>query len=482
MEIGTMKKILQNTDPQRITFSDRFHHSLRYYFNENDITNRNNGESKINLNGKDELLRSSDSRVSNNFHQLLVDQEAGYLTGTAPNIDVSDDNLNEQIKDALGDDFALKLNQLVVDAANAGVGWVHYWIDDNHVFQYAVIPPDQITPIYTSDLESKLLAVRRTYRQLDPDDGETYTYNEYWTDKKCEVYRSKIAGYNDLQPADDYFNYYDNATGDLVKSSNVLEHGLGTIPFIPFSKNKYQRPELNKYKGLIDVYDNVYNGFVNDVNDVQQVILVLTNYGGESLDVFKETLKKDKAIKVDSVGTGDKSGVDKLTIDIPTEARSTLMEATKADIYVHGQGIDPTNFVGNSNASGVAIKMLYSHLELKAHTTESYFRDGVATLVTAILAFLTHSDGTQYQIVQNWTRSAIQNNLEQAQIIQDVAAYSSREAIAKNNPIVNDPQKELEQLDDEMTTDPFANPQAEQQVNDNDDNDDNDDKSHEGDK
>ena len=32
-----------------------------------------------------------------------------------------------------------------------------------------------------------------------------------------------------------------------------------------------QKPDLFKYKGLIDAYDHIYNGFLNDVSDVQQV-------------------------------------------------------------------------------------------------------------------------------------------------------------------------------------------------------------------
>src|SRR5699024_8766486 len=174
-------------------------------------------------------------------------------------------------------------------------------------------------------------------------------------------------------PASDRFPIFDITTGDDLGSSNELEHNFGRIPFIAFPKNKYERPDLFKYKGLIDVYDNVYNGFVNDVDDVQQVILVLTNYGGEDIDELMDTMKEYKAIKLDNIGTGDKSGLDKLTIDIPTEARNSLLDITKSDLFVEAQGIDPTDFATN-NATGTAIKMLYSHLELKASMTESYFR------------------------------------------------------------------------------------------------------------
>ena len=453
-----MIALLKRTDPRRIKFINRYQKSLNYYFNKNDITNRNNGESKTNSEGKDDILRRADNRVSSNFHQLLVDQEVGYVATIPPAIDVEDDNLNTEIKKTLGDNFNLRINQLVVDAANAGMAWVHYWLDEHDQFRYGIVPPGQVTPIYSNDLDNKLLAVRRTYQELNPDNGKYYKVHEYWTDKDVTVYKSESYDYTDLVPMDDRFPIYDVSTGDEVGSSNVMKHKFGRVPFIRFKKNEYARPDLLKYKGLIDVYDNVYNGFVNDVDDVQQVILVLTNYGGEDIDEFKKTMKIDKAVKFESTGPGDKSGLDKLTIDIPTEARNSLLDITKSDLFVEAQGIDPTDFATN-NATGTAIKMLYSHLELKASMTESYFRDSLNELIRAIMKWLNVSDYEERKINQKWTRTAIHNSLEDAQVISQVANYSSDEAIAKANPIVDDWQEEMKnRRDDEVNRDGYSNP------------------------
>jgi len=59
-----MIALLKRTDPRRIKFINRYQKSLNYYFNKNDITNRNNGESKTNSEGKNDILRRADNRVT----------------------------------------------------------------------------------------------------------------------------------------------------------------------------------------------------------------------------------------------------------------------------------------------------------------------------------------------------------------------------------------------------------------------------------
>ena len=463
MEVAKMKKLLESTQGTRNKFNEKYRTSKNYYRNENDITIKNHGESKTKEDDEGKkaksLLRSADNRVSSNFHQLLVDQEAGYLATKPPTIDVDDDKLNQEIKNTLGDNFGLRLNELVVDAANAGVAWLHYWIDDNRQFRYALVPPDQITPIYSTDLNRKLVALRRSYKELDPDTAKQYWVHEYWDEDAVTVFKSRDEQFSDLGTIDDRFTSYDVTTGIETGRSSVNHHGLGRVPFIAFPKNKEQQPDLYHYKGLIDVYDKIYNGYVNDLDDIQQVFFILKNFDGQGLDKFRDDLIKYKSIKIRSMGAGDDSGVDQLAVDIPTEARNSMLETTKTNIFVTAQGIDPTDFKAN-NATGTAIKMLYSHLELKAAKTEAYFRDALTELVRAIMNWKYVPDADSRPIEQTWTRTAIQNDVEKAQVVAQLANWTSKEAIAKANPIVEDWQQELrdEQEDLKNRNDEYGNP------------------------
>ena len=100
-----MQELIKNTSTQRADFLNSYEKALRYYRNETDITNRNDGKSKLNKDGKDDPLRHADNRVPSNFYQLLVDQEAGYVATVPPQIDAGNDKYNEDIAEVLGDDL-----------------------------------------------------------------------------------------------------------------------------------------------------------------------------------------------------------------------------------------------------------------------------------------------------------------------------------------------------------------------------------------
>lgn len=464
MDLEVAKKVFKNTDEYRVRLADKYEESVRYYNNKNDITRNTGGEDKLDDKGKqDELIRQADNRISNGYHRILVDQKAQYVGGVVPSFDVEDDALNEKVLDVLGDNYSRIFNRLVIDAANAGTAWLHYWLDENKTFHFATIDPAQITPIYDGSLEQKLLAVRRTYESLDTDTGDTYIYDEYWTKDEAQFFKQlKSEGYSSLD-YDYRVDITDISTGSLLDKSNILKHGLGAVPFIPFMNNQDGTPDLQRYKGLIDVFDRVYSGFVNDVDDVQQIILILTNYGDAgSAAEFKQKLKRDQVINLEKYDGSDQSGLDKLTIDIPVQARDDLLDRTREAIFLQGQGVDPSRVEMGTNKTGVALKMVYTLLELKAAALESEFRPAVAELVRAILRYLNDAQADKRKIAQKWTRAAVKDDTEQADIVAKLASVSSDEAIAKSNPIVDDWQEELVLRQEQSDT--YNNPEARQNI------------------
>jgi SPP1 family phage portal protein len=460
MDLQTAAKVFKqlNQTGYLMKLAKQYEEARRYYRNENDITREGLME-KAGIDQKETPLRSYNSQISSNFHQLLVDQKTSYVGSIPPEFDVENDKANDAIKGTLGDKYPRVIQRLMADASNAGVAWLHVWKDGAGEFQYAIVPPDQVTPIFNNDIERDITAIRRTYRQMDQETGDFYIHEEYWTDKEVSTFKRLD---RDGQPLmlDNRFIDYEAIAGDLIQTSepsNTMTHDFGRVPFIEFGNNSEHTSDLIKYKGLIDGYDLIYNGFINDLMDVQQVILVLTGYEGENLADFRQNLAKWKAIKLaDDLDQGNKAGIDKLTIDIPTDARKIALELTKEKIFIDGQGVDPTKLELGNN-SGVALKMLYGLLELKAAALEAEFRPGLAQLVRFILG----PGADKTKITQKWYRASIQNDVEQADVVAKLADVTSKENVAKSNPLVEDWQRELELQEDEKEgADQFANPAA----------------------
>lgn len=425
-----MKELLSQYMPGHAMYMVRCDIADRYYKNQSDILY---GEEKKDEEGHP--LRNADNRIPRNFHGLMVNQKAAYAFTTPPTFDVGNSKANAEILNVLGDEYRKECMELCVNAANAGVAWIHYWTNELNEFEWAVIDSKQIVPIWNKSAKQKLIGALRVYTQIDEADGKNYTIYEYWNKEECQVYRRLQSDLN-YDNLTDYAIFENPTTGELVSE---YSHGMEEIPFIPFFNNNIKSSDLDNIKPLIDVYDKVFSGFINDLEDVQELIFVLSGYGGTDLNGFLQDLKKYKVIKMDAE---EGAGVSTLNIEIPIEARNSVLDATRKAIFEQGQGFDPRpeNF---GNQSGEALKFMYSLLEMKTGLMETEFQLGFAKLVRAICNFKNIKCDN---IVQTWTRTCIKNEQEQAAICKDSVGIISQKTILKNHPFVEDVEAELKQL------------------------------------
>lgn len=431
MELSVIKKLIKKYEPSHMELVKAAMTAERYYRNENDILYKKEKKEDTDENP----LRNADNRIPRNFHGLIVNQKASYMFTAPPLFDVGKTKANQIITDILGDEYRKNCMELCVNAANTTIGWLHYWEGEKGEFEYAVVDSKQIIPIASNNLKRKLLGVLRIYADVDEETGDSYTIYEYWDDTSCWAFRRKSN--KTLEEGLEYYNMFHSQD---TEEGAEYTHNFGEVPFIPFYNNNVHTDDLSNIKPLIDIYDKVYSGFINDLDDIQQLIFIISGYGGTDLNGFLQDLKKYKAIKLD--GTEDNPGVTTLNIEIPIEARNSVLIATRKAIFEQGQGFDPQpeNF---GNQSGEALKFMYSLLEMKAGLTEVEFQLGFSRLVRAICR---HENIQCNKIVQTWTRTSIKNDMEQAQICRDSVGIVSKKTILKNHPLVEDADAEEKQL------------------------------------
>lgn len=435
MELEHVKKLIKRHMPGHKDFYLKAAIGERYYRNKTDVLYEPREEAE----SDNAPLRNADNRIPRNFHGLIVNQKAAYAFTAPPLFDVGNVSANKRITALLGDEYGKNCMELCVNAANASVGWLHYF-DRGDDFEWAVVDSKDLIPIFDNKLKQKLLGVLRVRDELDENDGERYTIYEYWNEKKCQAFRTRMA-----DVLDDGLTYYYMFTDpESGQPAFEYEHGFNEAPFIPFWNNNVHTSDLDNIKPLIDVYDKVFSGFINDLDDVQELIFVLSGYGGTELNGFLQDLKKYKAIKLDADEDGH-PGVSTLNIEIPIEARNSVLEATRKAIFEQGQGFDPQP-ESFGNQSGVALKFMYALLEMKVGLMEIEFRIGFSKLIRAICQ---HEGLPCENVIQTWTRTGIRNDMEQAQICRDSEGVISRLTILKNHPFVQDAEAELKQLEKE---------------------------------
>lgn len=380
---------------------------------------------------KSNVLRNADNRIAHNFHQLLVDEKVAYMFTYPILIDVDDNEaINERVDDVLGQEFTRKMKDLGVEASNTGCAWLHYWANEKNEFKYEKVESEQILPFYSDDLERELTEVLRTYKVVEYDDNLTaieFIVVEDWTKDTFDQYK---------------FRY--TIDGQDESQLKGIRHNFGRVPFIPFANNSDETSDLIKYKDLVDLYDRVVSGYANDIEDIQEVMWIVTNYDGKPGD-FLKGIKKYKTVFLEDEGDGAKGDVRTLSVEIPVEARNSLLELLKKQIYESGQGLqqDNENF---GNASGVALKFFYRKLELKAGLLETEFRESINKLVEAILDFyhLPHK-----KISQVWSRNMIASDLETSQIATQSVGIIPEKLILQNHPWVDDVDEAIRLLEEE---------------------------------
>lgn len=377
-------------------------------------------------------------KIKHGWHRLLVNQKTSYLTGKAPTITTTNtEELELRVNRILDEDFADDLNELVKNSSNKGLEWLHTYINKYGEFDYIVESAEGIIPIYDTSKQKELEALIKFYTITV--NGESRIRAEYWDDQFVTYY---------VQNENGKFTLDNNTeTGESVESHfyyNGNGYGWGKVPFIKFPNNEEELSDLEYYKTLIDDYDLVVSGLSDDLERVQQSIMILKGYEGESLAELTKALRLFKAVKVSEDG-----GIDKLEVEIPTDAKNSHLNRLEENIFLFGEGINmKTDKFGNS-PSGVALRFMYALLDGKASILERKFKKAIKKLFWFVTEYINIVDKKNYNYKElsiTFNKTMISNDLEVAQIIEK-SPYLSDETKLKHHPMVVNVREELNNID-----------------------------------
>lgn len=412
---------------------------VRYYESENDVLGRKRYAVVDGQKVEDE--DKPNNKIPHGYHKLLVDQKVSYLVGRPINFSSDDEQLIEYVNNMLGEKWDDIANELAKESSNKGIEWLHPFIDEDGTFDYIIIPAEQVIPIYKDEKRRELEFIIRYYPyELD---GELVTRVEVW-DEEQVTYYMQLNGKYVVDPTEEinpqsHFYWGDDKTN--------RGYGWGKIPFVYFKNNEQEKSDLAYYKRLIDAFDNRVSDNQNNFEEIQDLIYVLKGYEGETLSEFMQNLKYYKAVKV-----SDDGGVDTKQAEIPMESIDSHLDRLKESIFMFGQGIDPSVDNFGNNSSGVALKFLYSLLDLKASQTERKFKKSIQIFLWFLCEYLAMSGQGEFDyksVGTTFRYNMMVNDKENSEIARDSKLIISDATILQNHPWVNDSEAEQEQIEKE---------------------------------
>lgn len=412
----------------------------RYYRVDNDIKNRRITK-KVNGHQVEESWRAN-NKLAHAKYKNQVDEKIAYLLSKPVTYKTSeDDDLSyaDKIKDILGKHFQYQLTQLGYEASNKGIGWLQIYVDAEGNLKTMVIPAEQCIPYWKDKTHTELDTMIRVYDTTvwEYSTEKTVTNVEVWTENSVTFYRLEgkllIYDYDRSMDAGGPVSHYKN--GDEWQA-------WGKVPFVPFKNNQIEMPDIKFVKSLIDGYDLGRSDAANYIDEVKNIIFVLKGYGGQETSEFMEMINK-RIINIDDPEDGD---VDTLTPQMDITALREHYEQLNRDIVEAGQSVNKDLDKFGSAPSGVALRFMYSGLDLKCNLMETEFRMGFEQLLYFVDMYLQLTgqgdfEKTEVELVFN--RDMAVNESEQIQNCTNSRGTISDKTIIAHHPYVSDVEEEM---------------------------------------
>ena len=294
------------------------------------------------------------------------------------------------------------------------------------------VDPENVFIVYDDSIERKALFAVYYYEIKD----DTKDATKY----QAEVFTQNLHYHIVLR---------DSSIG-TTRNEQVEPHNLGQIPIIEYRNNHFAIGDYEQQISLIDAYNSLMGNRVNDKEQAVESILVL--YGAQLADNPEDAREAMSILAEEGLlELPADAKADFLKNALDENATEILRKALKEDIYTfsHVPNLTDENFAGNS--SGVAMEFKLLGLEMITKTKEANYKRGLRQRI----AIFAHYLGMQqialeaHSIVPQFSRGLPKNLLELSQIINNLEGKVSLRQLISLLPFVEDPDSELEELEEE---------------------------------
>lgn len=416
-----------------------------YYDNEHDILKRK--RTMIGDDGKLQVVENlPNNHIIDNQYAKLVNQKTNYLFGQPFAIETDNEQYAELLQEVFDKKFMRTIKRSGKYAYNGGIAWLYPFYNNDSELDFRLFPGYEILPFWADSEHEHLQGAVRLYVV------NGYENKQHKQIQKVEVFstegiRCYILDGSKLIP---------DMTANEQECSYVMANGQplnwSRIPLIPLKVNDHETPLLKKVKSLQDGINVMLSDFENNMQeDARNTILVLKNYDGTNLGEFRKNLATYGAVKV-RYDESQKGGVETLEIQVNADNYKAIIEIFKKAIIENGMGYDAKDDRLSGNPNQMNIQSMYSDIDIDANDTETEYQAAFDEILWFVNAHLANTgkgnfEGQKVNIIFN--RDILINESEAIDNCSKSMGILSLETIIGQHPWVDDPQKELERLEEQ---------------------------------
>lgn len=345
-------------------------------------------------------------RSCSNFFNIFVTQLNQYLLGNGV-------EWKKSSEDKLGADFDTRLQQAGHNALCGAVSFGFWNFDHMEVFSVLEYAP-------LNDEESGGMAAGVRFWQIDeskPLRATLYELDGYtsfmWStsaNNPSAVWQRVEDGVYMMAKRP----YKIKVTSTQADGTEILAgENYPAFPIVPLWGNPHKQSELVGLREKIDAYDFILNGWEDDLDNAQLYWIISGAGGMDDPDLLRFL---DRLRNVKAAAPGDGQEVTPVTVNIPVEARETLLQRLEKQLYRDAMIMNPEDIAGGA-ATATQIRAAYERQNVKA----DQFEYCVIDFLHGILAVAGIEDEPTF------TRSQMVNTQEEVQTVVMAAQYLGSE-------------------------------------------------------
>lgn len=415
----------------------------RYFDGKHDILTRE--RTVIGKDGDLEVVKNlPNNRIVDNQYKKMVIQKSNYLLGQPFTVQADNDAYVKILKKFLNKKFMRTLKAVGEDSLNCGIGWLFPMYDEKGQFIFKRFRPWEIIPGWKDAEHTELEYFIRIYEVV------AYVGNEEKIIEKVEVYDETGISYFEL--TDDWKLLPDGE--QHVPYFSIEDQGFNwtKIPLIAFKYNNKEIPLIKMVKSLQDGLNLIESNFQNQMEeDPRNTILVVVNYDGENLGEFRRNLATYGAVKVRTVD-GAGGDVRTLQVEVNADNYKAIIELFKKAIIENAMGYDAKDERMTGTPNQMNIQSMYNDIDLDANGMETEYQASFEDLLWFLNMHLFNvgmGDFEQEEVEIIFNRDMMLNEGEVIDNISKSAGIISDETLVAQHPWVDDPQAELERLEEQ---------------------------------